>query len=344
MDDLKWMEKAFLEAEKADPAETYENPRVGAVIVKDDVILAKGRHALFGCEHAEMAAYSSLADKDLLAGATLYVTLEPCASTGKAGSCADSIASWPIHRVVIGSTDPNPSTKGMGMAKLKEAGIIITNLHLESMNRNLNPAFFHFFERGLPYVQLKLTTSEDGFVSRKASAPVKLSNVACDQDVHHERACRSAILVGSQTFLADEPSLTVRHFETEHEQPKRVVLDRRGRLKNVGAQRLEGWLVYTHDKEWAKSCENVFCVSDGELCGILEDLSQKKIQSVMVEGGPTLIAAFLQADLWQEMLVYETDVSLGAGLKAISPNGSGIELGTVGNAVKYRYINQKEPS
>lgn len=338
MNDLILMKKAFLEAAKGDPAKTFENPRVGALIVKDGQIIARGHHENFGQEHAEMVAYRQLADKTLLKNATVYVTLEPCATKGKVESCAREMANWPINRVVIGAKDPNPSTCGKGIQFLTEAGIETTILNFSRKNHELNPAFFHYFESGLPYVTLKLTSSATGFVAEHSQRQSKLSDEEADNEIHHLRAQFSAILVGSQTFLTDLPQLTVRKFLISHHQPVRIVLDRRGRLMDKQHIKQGDWFIYTKNQVFASESSQAILTS-GNLLEILQDIGKRGIQSILVEGGPKVIASFLQADLWQEMILYRTTTELTQGLKVAIPKVKGQFLGYFGNSEKIRFSN-----
>lgn len=342
MNDLTLMALAGKTAAQANKALTFENPRVGAVIVKDNVVLATGYHHQFGQEHAEMNTFHQLKDPAQVIDATMYVTLEPCSTHGKVGSCAQSMAKWGLRRVVIGSIDPNPSTNGHGVAILKQAGIQVDVLNTEH-SRRLNPEFHYYFEHRLPYVQLKLATSKNGIVSDNAKARIKLTNHKADIDVHQERASKSAILIGSQTFLTDWPSLTVRHLALHHPQPLRIVLDRRGRLQNIKFDFSNRWLIYTENHAFAEKHAYVKESHNG-LIGMLNDLAQQQhIQSIMVEGGPSLIQSFIAQNLWNEYLIYRTDkLLLDSGLAGVTLQQDPDEMLTIGNAVKSRYFNHLE--
>ncbi|GMA69087.1 hypothetical protein GCM10025879_03330 [Leuconostoc litchii] len=283
MNDLTWMRLAVREAARAMPYRTFENPRVGAVIVKNDEIIAKGYHEEFGKDHAEINAFKQVKNKSDLLGATLYVTLEPCSVKGKVGSCAEYIKNWGLKRVVVGNIDPNPSTNGKGIQILKSAGIVVDVLNsIES--QALNPAFFYFFTRHMPYIQLKLALSKNGLVTGKLKKRSKLTDLQADIDIHKERGARSAIMIGSETFLTDKPMLTVRHINIRHQQPLKIIIDRRGRLQNKDFCFSTNWIIYTENEYFAKKHSYVKLMIDG-LTGILADLGKQNIQSVMVEGG-----------------------------------------------------------
>lgn len=325
-------------AKKGDKALTFENPRVGAVIVNHNKIIATGYHKIFGGPHAEINAYHQLTDKSQLLGATMYVTLEPCASKGKVNSCAETMKNWGLSRVVIGSVDPNQTTNGRGIKILKEAGISVDVLN-SPHSKKLNPEFYQFFENKIPYVQLKLATSQNDFVAVSRTHQMKLTDEIVDIDVHHERAMRSAIMIGSQTLLTDKPLLTIRNYPLTHHQPLRIVMDRRGRLRKMMSQLNRNWIIYTENKQFSLNFDNVILINGG-LKNILVDLAHKNIQSIMVEGGPTLIKSFLRENLCNQMINYHTDVKLPIkGLPGILPNIKKYTKIKMGNAVKQTYIN-----
>ncbi|MGL5887765.1 MAG: bifunctional diaminohydroxyphosphoribosylaminopyrimidine deaminase/5-amino-6-(5-phosphoribosylamino)uracil reductase RibD [Leuconostoc suionicum] len=340
MNDLTWMNLAAHEAARGLPYKTFENPRVGAVLVKKNKIIATGYHAEFGKEHAEINAFNHVKDKNQVLGATLYVTLEPCASRGKVGSCAETIKGWGLHRVVIGKKDPNPTNNSKGIKILKAAGLIVDVLNTTEYQL-INPAFDFFFNKQLPYVQLKLVTSQNGLVTKIVGEQTKLTDYLADIDVHKERASKSAIMIGSETMLIDHPKLTVRYIDINHRQPMKIVIDRRGRLRDTDFDFSDNWLIYTENINFANQCAYAKLVSDG-LKGILIDLAKQNIQSVMVEGGPSLIYSFLEQNLWQEMLIYATNKILPeGGLKGVSFNQKPQKQLYVGNAVKKIYVNNQ---
>ncbi|MGR8830649.1 bifunctional diaminohydroxyphosphoribosylaminopyrimidine deaminase/5-amino-6-(5-phosphoribosylamino)uracil reductase RibD [Leuconostoc citreum] len=343
MDDLTYMALAAKVAAKAGPDETYENPRVGAIIVKNGRVLATGYHHSFGAAHAEINAFENLRDQTDIVDSTMYVTLEPCFVTGKVGACALAIAQWGVKRVVVGSFDPNPDTHGRSVTFLRQAGIRVDVLGTED-SQILNPAFYHYFERHLPYVQLKLAESANHFVASSQGQSTKITNQLADIDVHKERASKSAILIGSETMLIDQPNLTVRHVPINQPQPLRVVIDRRGRLQNKMDRATNNWLIFTTNTDFAKQYDNVLLMSHG-LLSVLTSLASKNIQSVMVEGGPSLITAFLKANLWQEFIVYTADSILSEdGVPSVQPLFNSVSSYRVGNTLKSRYLNDRSVS
>lgn len=332
MDDLTMMRLAYQAAQQADPAETWENPRVGAVIVKDGAVIATGYHHQFGHQHAEVAAMNQVEHQANLVGATMYVTLEPCAHVGKAGACADALVAAKLWRVVIGQDDPNPHVSGRGVAKLQQAGIAVMLLDQQG-SAVLNPAFHHFFGTQRPYVTLKLAQSADGFIAAKAGHPTKLTDNRADVAIHQQRAQMSAIMVGSETALVDAPQLTVRHVPITHLQPWRVIVDRRGRLQNHPAFFDDRMLIYTTNTTFAHRVPQAVHF-DGELDTLLDDLGQRGIQSLLVEGGGALVRAFLATNLWQRFDIYQTDAVLETGIKGVVGNQGPVATKTrVGNAL-----------
>lgn len=338
MDDLTWLRMAALAAEKAQPEKTFENPRVGAVIVKNGQAIAIGWHEYFGGAHAEINAYRQLKRAEDAVGATLYVTLEPCAVHGKVGSCAEAMSHWGLARVVIGDLDPNQSTHGFGVQKLRSAGMLVDVIHTTDSQR-LNPAFYQFHTHRMPYVQLKLAQSHNGMVTAAPGVQSKITDAVADRDVHLQRAAASAMLIGSETWLIDQPRLNVRGITLTHQQPLRVVIDRRGRLQNHPSLRSSNWLVYTENEVFAQT-DNVVLMADG-LTGVMADLWQRGIKSLMVEGGPTLMQSFLDLHLWHECLIYTSDTPLTGGVAGLTLTQSPDNLQRVGNTLRKQYFNQE---
>lgn len=332
MDDLTMMQLAYQAAQQADPAATWENPRVGAVIVKDGAVIATGYHHQFGHHHAEVAAMNQVEHPADLVGTTMYVTLEPCAHVGKVGACADALVAAKLGRVVIGQGDPNPYVSGRGVAKLQQAGIAVTLLNQQGSTA-LNPAFHHFFKTQRPYVTLKLAQSIDGFIAAKRGQATKLTDDQANVAIHQQRAQMSAIMVGSETALTDAPQLTVRHVPITHQQPWRVIVDRRGRLQKHPAFFDDRTLIYTTNTTFAQRVPQAVPF-DGELGSLLDDLGQRGIQSLLVEGGGALVRAFMATDFWQRFDIYQTDAVLGTGIKGVVGNQGTVATQTrVGNAL-----------
>lgn len=296
------------------------NPMVGAVIVCDGKIIGEGYHVCYGCAHAEVNAIKSVKDKSLLVRSTIYVSLEPCSHHGKTPPCADLIIEKRIPRVVIGCVDPHSKVAGRGIQKLRSAGVEVKVGVLEEMCKNLIRQFITFNTLRRPYIILKWAQSCDGFmdIERIEGWPVILSNPMSGMLVHKKRAEVDAIMVGRRTALLDNPSLTVRNWSGNN--PLRVVLDKNlslptflhlfdGRVKT---------LVFTEKKEVSENNVEYIQVNFDEslLSRVMHVLYQKKIQSLLVEGGRILLQSFIDAQLWDEACTETTILKLGNGVKA----------------------------
>ena len=281
------------------------NPLVGAVLVCQGRIIGEGYHRRCGGPHAEVNAIRSVRDQSLLRQSTLYVSLEPCAHYGKTPPCADLIIEKGIPRVVVGCVDPFAKVCGMGLRKLREAGVAVVEGLLEEECRRLNRRFFTFHEKGRPWVTLKWAQSQDGFIDRPRWAdepPAQFSTPFTQALVHRLRARSQAILVGTRTALMDNPSLTNRLWPGG--QPLRLVIDRQGVLPPT--LRLFDDAAPTH------------VYTTGDLAEILSDLHRRGIQSLLVEGGARLLSSFLEEGLWDEARVETAPICLGRGVAAPS--------------------------
>lgn len=284
------------------------NPLVGCVVVKDGRIISEGFHQEYGHNHAERNALLRMLPTTHYPLSTLYVNLEPCSHYGKTPPCADLIIEKGIRRVVCCNDDPNPLVAGNGFRKLEEAGIEVVRHVLEEEGRELNRRFFTFMEQQRPYVILKWAESADGYMAPEGERlKVKgerywLSTQKQNRLSHRWRTEEAAILVGSETFIKDSPTLSPRHYLGPAPQP--VVLDRRGRLADVPAH----WL-------------HLHCQTIPE---VLHELYERKLQSVIVEGGRKILDAFIESGLYDEVRILRSPQALGSGLKApaIPPIGS----------------------
>ena len=267
------------------------NPLVGCVIVKDGQIVSEGYHQEYGHNHAERNALLREGD---FRGATLYVSLEPCSHYGKTPPCADLVVEKGIGRVVCCNDDPNPLVSGRGFEKLQKAGIEVVRHVLEDEGRELNRRFFTFMEKQRPYIILKWAESSDGFMAPEEKGKYWISNQRQTILSHRMRTQEAAILVGSQTYLDDQPQLTARLYGGDNPLP--IVLDRRGRLHDVPAH----WL-------------HLRCYSLDE---VMQTLFEKKIQSLIVEGGRKMLDAFIAEGLYDEVVIFRSPKEFGSGLKA----------------------------
>lgn len=296
------------------------NPMVGAVIVYQNRIIGEGYHARCGEGHAEVNAIRSVKDESLLKDSTIYVSLEPCSHYGKTPPCADLIIRKGIPRVVVGCTDPFPLVAGRGIRKLKEAGIDVKVGVLEEECKQLIKRFVTLNIKKRPFVTLKWAQSADGFidVERTSGKPVVLSTPITSMYVHKQRAEHQAILVGRRTALLDNPSLTVRNWYGKN--PLRLVIDKDLSLPS-DLHLFDGsvpTLVFTARETPDKPnvTYTVLDFSQDILPQIMTTLAERKIQSLLVEGGSRLLQSFLDEDLWDEIYVEHSVQILGQGIAA----------------------------
>lgn len=298
------------------------NPMVGAVIVHQGRVIGEGYHRKYGEAHAEVNAIASVKDESLLKDSTIYVSLEPCSHYGKTPPCAELIIKKQIPRVVVACLDPFPEVSGRGVRMLREAGVEVVTGVMEKEAWELNREFMTFQQLRRPYVYLKWAQSADGFIDSlrtDANVPaVVFSSAETTRRVHRLRAQVAAIMVGTQTALLDNPSLTVRHWAGRS--PVRVVLDRSLRIP-AHYHLLDGsvkTLVFTATE--AVDRENVEYIridfDRPVLPQVMDELYARKLNSLMVEGGAMLLDSFIQEGLWDEMLVETAPVCLGLGVEA----------------------------
>jgi len=301
------------------------NPSVGCVIVCNDRIIGEGYTSPYGGAHAEVNAIASVKDRTQLAKAQIYVTLEPCSHYGKTPPCADLITSHEIPEAYIGLKDPHEKVAGRGIKKLESAGCKVTSGILEKECRELHKRFLTFHEKNRPYIILKWAQSKDGFIAplqdqRSSEAePHWISHPHSRQRVHQWRGEEQAILVGTQTVLADNPKLNTRLWDGKD--PIRIFLDRNGRV-NPDSHILDGsqpTLVFTENtvntyKETAEAIAIDF--SENIAPQICEALHARNVSSVMVEGGLQTLQTFIDANLWDEARVFTGTQNLREGIPA----------------------------
>lgn len=310
-----------LELAKKGIGTTRPNPSVGAVVVHNDTIIGEGYTSPYGGPHAEVNAIRSVKNEELLKEATIYVTLEPCAHFGKTPPCANLIVEKGIPNVVIGCIDTNSLVAGKGVEILEKAGCNVTIGVLEKTCFEHHKRFFTVQNKKRPYIILKWAETKDGFVApleKDEQKPVWISNEYSQQLVHKWRAEEQAILVGTNTVIADNPSLTVRSWSGLN--PIRVVIDKSLRIPNTATvldsnvktivltektQEETDGICYEHidfEKEIAQEISNV--------------LQKNKIQSVIIEGGTRTLQSFINANLWDEARVFVGNNEFKNGVKA----------------------------
>ena len=319
------------------------NPMVGCVIVADNRIIGEGYHMVYGGPHAEVNAIDAVteADKALLHEATLYVSLEPCNHQGKTPPCAEKIISMGIRHVVIGTLDPNPIVAGKGAARLRSAGIDVEVGIAEDACRALNKKFMTFHSLHRPFITLKWAQSKDGFISNADRSPVHLSNAEADKLVHRMRADHMAILVGARTVISDNPKLTTRLVEGKN--PVRMVVDTHGTLPggfDVFDGTAETILFTVNPMQTVPNAMVVPFEREGDhMLQIAEGCYVQQIQSLLVEGGTATIQEFLRTGMWDELVVIESSITLGAGIAAPDVSHIALDISELGDNRILRAVN-----
>lgn len=301
---------------------TAPNPMVGCVVLHHGLIVGEGFHERYGSAHAEVNAIEQVKDKTLLSECTVYVSLEPCAHTGKTPPCVDLLIHHKVKRVVVATVDPFVKVNGEGIKRLRDNGIEVSVGVLEKEAQQLNKYFFHFIEKKSPYVILKWAQTADKFIAPVAGEGpqhiTRISNELAHMHAHKLRSEVAAIMVGTNTAVSDNPRLTVRHYFGHN--PVRVVLDRSLRLQPSLAL-FDGdvsTIVFTEKEAKEKSgITYVTLPFDNMLLpAMLGHLYNMGISSLMVEGGTQLLQSFIDQDLWNEIVVYESPHTMGAGIRA----------------------------
>jgi diaminohydroxyphosphoribosylaminopyrimidine deaminase/5-amino-6-(5-phosphoribosylamino)uracil reductase len=306
------------------------NPLVGAVVVRDGEVLGEGFHAELGGLHAERAALADCGRRgNDPAGATMYVTLEPCAHQGRQPPCVDALLEAGIARVVIASDDPSEKATGRGPGILRDGGVEVVLVAGEPENaaaRLLNQPFRKHARTGLPLVTLKLAISLDGCTATAPGDSPWISGPESRALVHRWRAETDAIAVGIGTVLADDPLLTARDIDGAR-QPLRVVLDRRARLpldsQLLSTLDVSPVLVVVGSEADASALRDAgaeVLVADG-IPAALADLGRRGITSLFLEGGRTLASAFLEAEQIDEARTFVAPVLLGEADRRAGPDG-----------------------
>lgn len=302
--------KRCIELAKNGLGTTYPNPLVGSVIVYNDQIIGEGWHQKAGCPHAEVHAIQSVKDKSLLSKATIYVSLEPCSHFGKTPPCSDLIIANKIPNVVIGTVDPFAKVAGTGIKKLIEAGANVTVGILEDECYELNKRFFTFHTKKRPYIILKWAESNDGFIApitREEQKPVWITSELSRQLVHKWRSEEQAILVGTNTVLEDNPTLTTRNWYGNN--PIRIVLDQNNKISKESH-------IFDSQAKTISISKNEMPFDENLATNIASFLFEQNIQSVLIEGGTKTLQTFIDYNLWDEARVFKGAISFNKGIKA----------------------------
>ncbi len=342
LQDEDFMRAALALARHAE-GRTSPNPLVGAVIVRDGHIVAAGWHRRAGTEHAEIHALRMAGE--LARGATLYVTLEPCAHYGRTGPCAKAVAEAGIQRVVIGMKDPNPLVSGEGIRILENAGIDVRCGVLEKEAAQLNEVFLKWMETGFPFVVLKAAMSLDGKIATCTGESQWITNHASRNRVHEMRDRYDAILAGIGTVLKDDPSLTTRLPDRQGKNPVRIIADSMARTPLTAKVVTDGLaptiiaVTELAPPERVEALQNagvqVLTAGKGsrvDLRSLMKQLGQREICSVLAEGGGQIHFSLLKAGLVDKVCMFIAPELIG-GRSALTPvEGEGFS--SLGDAVR----------
>lgn len=345
----KYMKRA-IELARQGAGWTAPNPLVGAVVVKDGRVIGEGYHRKYGELHAERNALAACTEDP--AGATIYVTLEPCCHYGKTPPCTEIIIEKKIARVVIGSRDPNPKVAGKGARILREHGVDVIEDYMREACDKLNPVFFHYITTGTPYGVMKYAMTADGKIATRTGASKWITGENARNHVHQLRGRYAAILAGIGTVLADDPMLNCR-VDGAH-QPLRVVADSHLRIpmeSNLVQTAKEFPLLVACSEEELKKAELITRKEQLEEAGarvwgiperngeldlkaLTQRLGEEKVDSILIEGGGSIHEAALRAGIVHHVYAYIAPKIFG-GRDAKTPvEGSGVALPEEGAKLK----------
>jgi diaminohydroxyphosphoribosylaminopyrimidine deaminase / 5-amino-6-(5-phosphoribosylamino)uracil reductase len=332
--DEKYMRMA-IELAKKGVGKVNPNPMVGAVIVKDEKVIGEGYHEEYGKAHAEVNAFSSLIEESK--GATLYVTLEPCSHYGKTPPCVDKIIENKIAKVVVGALDPNPLVAGRGIKKLKDAGIDVVTSVLEEECKKVNEVFMKYIVEKKPFVVLKTAMTLDGKISTSSGESKWITNEKSRKEVHKLRNKLSAIMVGVNTVIKDNPELTCRLEGGRN--PIRIIVDSTLRIpmeSKVVIDKLAGTIVATTELankdrvlDLKKLGVEVIIIKAKnervDLQSLMVELGKLNIDSILLEGGSTLSFSALEDKIVDKIQAYIAPKIIGGEKSKTPVGGKGIE-------------------
>ena len=280
------------------------NPMVGAVLVYDNEVIGEGFHQQYGQAHAEVNCINSVQqhNKHLIEKSTLYISLEPCNHFGKTPPCSDLIIAHKIPKVVIACTDPFEKVNGSGIKKLSDSDVEVITGILEKEAIELNKRFFTFHQQKRPYIILKWAQSENQYISAFQGKSIKISNALTDVLVHKWRSEAAAIMVGTNTVMLDNPSLTTRNWIGKN--PIRIFIDRNLKIAQTAKildQSAPTIILNQNINKIEGENDFIQINFDHEIIPQLNELLyQKNVQSIIIEGGAKLLQTFIDTDLWDE--------------------------------------------
>ena len=315
---------------------TTPNPRVGCVLVRNGETLGRGWHVRQGEAHAEALALADAGGD--AAGATAYVSLEPCCFHGHTPPCADALIDAGVARVVAAMTDPHPRVAGRGFERLRQAGVAVEAAELPEAAA-LNLGWIKRLHGGRPWVRLKVAVSVDGRTAMASGESQWITGPEARADVQYWRARSCAVITGAGTVRADDPQLTVRdeRFATDGRlrQPLRVVVSTKGDVPGDAAVLADGDALMACGRGAGEHSEVALHRQWGErvnLGVLLDHLGERECNEVLVEAGPTLIGGFIEADLWDELILYVAPLFLGSDARPLAM----LSLSSMEQAVKGR--------
>ncbi|ARJ38140.1 bifunctional diaminohydroxyphosphoribosylaminopyrimidine deaminase/5-amino-6-(5-phosphoribosylamino)uracil reductase [Sporosarcina ureae] len=338
-----YMEMALQLAENV-AGQTSPNPPVGAIVVKTNRIIGMGAHLQAGERHAERIALDMAGAE--ATDADLYVTLEPCSHTGKTSPCADAVIQAGIKRVFVATTDPNPLVAGKGIAKLRGAGVEVTESVSSERAKKLYEPFFHFIKTKTPHVTMKTAMTIDGKIATSKGDSKWVTSEQARLDVHQLRHTQDAILVGVQTLLHDNPLLTTR-LPLGGQHPIRVILDTSLRTPEssqiIQNSEAPTWIFcgkyaeLSREKLLNKPHVQIIRMQKPQLIveDILLELGRRGVMTLLVEGGAAINASFVKARAVQKVICYVAPKLLG-GIGSLTPIG-GLDPQLMDEALSLRF-------
>jgi len=321
-DHEKYMKRCLELASRAEGL-TFPNPLVGSVIVSEGRIIGEGYHCRAGEPHAEVNAIASVKERSLIPSSVLYVSLEPCSHYGKTPPCANLILDEGIKKVVVGTIDTSDKVAGQGVALLRDSGVDVISGVLDDECRRINRRFFSFHEKKRPYITLKWAQSTDGFIDadRKpgyVTGPNWITGMPERTLVHKWRSEEEAILVGAGTIRTDNPSLNVRYWTGRD--PLRIILSRTGKTGGYpGKNQTKGTVIVFSEVAGdinSKEKRRLLKKNVPAARQITEELYRMGIQSLLVEGGASVLNHFIAAGMWDEARIFTGKTCFGSGIEA----------------------------
>ncbi|WGS65081.1 bifunctional diaminohydroxyphosphoribosylaminopyrimidine deaminase/5-amino-6-(5-phosphoribosylamino)uracil reductase RibD [Marinitoga aeolica] len=329
-----YMKIAINEAKKG-IGKVNPNPLVGAVIVKNGKIISKGYHEYYGGRHAEIVAIENAKNKGIdIKNSTMYVTLEPCSHYGKTPPCAHRLVKEGFKEVYIGMLDPNPLVNGKGKKILEDASIKVEYGILEDKIKELNEIFITYISKKRPFIALKFAMTLDGYIATKDYDSKWISNEKSRKLVHKFRNYYSSILIGANTLIIDNPKLTCRIKNGRN--PIRIILDKNGLFenKNLNIFNEEGKNIIFTEKNIIDIPKNTEIIRETDIFEIINILYNKGIDSILVEGGASILSLFLESKIVDKMHVFYAPKILGNG---ISPFNN-ITIDSIRNSINFKPI------